>query len=625
MIRQVKKILSSQECEYFSIAFFYHCCIIGLLAFCFVAIEKNEPIINIIIQTEEKDEVVSVEVPPIEDFNISEKTSFDQLNQNSSDSSLKTDTNIDIPSIFQLEASDSKIDSSDKIPDDLLSGVGDNIGNGTVSEKTTGGALDRLTLEIAKNSDHNNLHVVWLLDASISLSNQRKDIGNRFNKILSEVESIRNPSNIIVHSICSYGAKYTKLCEQTDNPNILLSSINSVPLDLDGVENTFQTVHDIAQQYGKKDPRLMIIIFTDEKGDDIDWLNAASMVCRKKATPVYVVGVPAPFGKDKAQFKYVDPDPEYDQKERWVEIQQGPETLYPMVLNLRSLPVDDEVLDSGFGPFGLCSICSETGGIYFSIHPDRDKYNLTRDKISPLSSNISRFFDRDIMYRFSPDYRSPTKQTQEINTHRIKKSLINACTIPLYIKDEQTLNFTAFNEGDFVNQLNQAQRFAAKIEPQINQVYMILQENEKDFDTLTENRWIASYALAMGRILATKSRIELYNQILAEAKTGLKKEDKKTNSWILYHDTNFSTKNSQIVKTYQKAMFYLNFVVDKYPNTPWAYIADKELTTPFGYKWVENYIEPPKMGGGGNNNPNPPKDDTIKKLQPKPQRKIEKI
>ena len=141
---------------------------------------------------------------------------------------------------------------------------------------------------------------------------------------------------------------------------------------------------------------------------------------------------------------------------------------------------------------------------------------------------LFRSFDIDIMFRFSPDYRSPSKQTQEINAHRIKKSLISACAIPLYIKDEQTLNFTAFSEGQFVEQLNKAQRFAAKIEPQINQIYMILQENEKDFHTLTENRWIASYALAMGRILATKTRIELYNQMLAEAKTGLKKEDQKT-------------------------------------------------------------------------------------------------
>jgi hypothetical protein len=53
-------------------------------------------------------------------------------------------------------------------------------------------------------------------------------------------------------------------------------------------------------------------------------------------------------------------------------------------------------------------------------------------------------------------------------------------------------------------------------------------------------------------------------------------------------------------------------------------VAEQEIKTPFGYEWHERYIEPPKMGGG-NNNPNIPKDDMIKKLIPKPQRKIDKI
>jgi hypothetical protein len=129
----------------------------------------------------------------------------------------------------------------------------------------------------------------------------------------------------------------------------------------------------------------------------------------------------------------------------------------------------------------------------------------------------------------------------------------------------------------------------------------------------------------MGRILATKCRIEAYNLTLAEAKSGLKKKDPKSNIWILMHDPQLQTSNSNLRKNYDAANKYLKFVVDNFPNTPWSLIANEELNTPMGYSWVEEYQEPPKPnnGGGGNNRP---KDDMLKpKLIPKPQRKIDKI
>jgi hypothetical protein len=129
----------------------------------------------------------------------------------------------------------------------------------------------------------------------------------------------------------------------------------------------------------------------------------------------------------------------------------------------------------------------------------------------------------------------------------------------------------------------------------------------------------------MGRILSTKCRIESYNLVLAEAKTGLKKKDPKSNIWILMPSKDFDLNNSLLKKCYEGSQKYLRFVVDNYPDTPWALIANEELNTPISYKWYEDYEEPPKPnnGGGGNNNQS---DDKAKpKLIPKPQRKIDKI
>lgn len=626
MIEKIKRTLSTPESEYFCAAYLYHCILIGILALSFSVVENTKPVISIVINSEPSESVdMLVDIPEIQNFS-PESTSFNESDKSADETSLSVDNKVEIPSTIEFaDISEQKPDFIGQLSGDILSGVGNQIGKGTSSEQSTGGALDRLTAEIISNGQDKNLHVLWLFDASLSLSHQREYISNRFDKILTEIEFSKNHKYEIYHSVYGFGSSYIKLCDQTKDSDKLKESVASIPLDLSGTENIFQTVATLANEYGKKDPKLMIVVFTDEIGDDVDWLDRAAISCRKKGTSVYVVGSPAPFGKSKAQFKYVDPDPSFDQKERWVEITQGPETLHQMILDLKALSIDDEILDSGYGPFGLCSLCSETGGIYFSVHPNRTDTKLSRKDISPLSSNISKFFDSDVMSKYSPDYRSPNQQTKEVSSHKIKGALVKASSIKLDITGEQTLNFRAFSEGDFVEALNKAQRFSAQIEPKINTIYQILQENEKDLNTLKDKRWVVSYHLAMGRILAAKCRIELYNLVLAEAKTGLKKKDPKTNSWVLNHSDKVSTSNSQINKNHKQALFYLNYVIENYPDTPWAYVATEEIKTPFGYEWTENYVEPPKMGGGGGNNNNPPKDDMIKKLQPKPQRKIDKI
>ena len=131
----------------------------------------------------------------------------------------------------------------------------------------------------------------------------------------------------------------------------------------------------------------------------------------------------------------------------------------------------------------------------------------------------------------------------------------------------------------------------------------------------------------MRRILATKCRIELYNNMLAEAKSGLKKTDPKNNLWALEHNADFATQNSQLNKTYQSAIRYLRGLVSDFPDTPWAFIAQQELNTPMGYRWKDSYKEPAKSNATkNNNNPNPVRQDDKKKmLDRKPQRQIDKI
>lgn len=620
----IRKILSSKYCEIFTITLCLYSTVFLLLSFISVSIESSSK--NIIIIESCQDEIKLEDISK----NLENITLFDQdltINKPPVES-LSVPNIVESPSV-SLESVENLI-NHDQTHDDILSI--DNLtekidsGNSNSQQVEVGGVLDRLTVEIINAASNHELNVIWLFDASISLSKQRSDIKNRFAKIFEEISYDNSSSNRVKHTIASFGVSCNILSESPSNDLLLLTnSIDSIKLDQSGIENVFGSIEKLCQKY--KSYKNIIIVFTDEIGDDINLLDKAIFEARKQGTAIYVVGPPAPFGLEKIQFKYIDPDPKYDQTEKWVEINQGPETLYKMTLDLHSLDCDEHGIDSGFGPYSLNKLCIDTGGIYFSVHANRKKNTVSKKQISPLSSYISVFFDYNIMKQYSPDYRNILLQNKELQNNKTKQALLQACKIPVYIKNDQKMYFTAFNEGDFVEQLNEAQKFSAKIEPKLDQVYNILKEVESSAKHLTEKRWIISYNLAMGRILATKCRIESYNLMLAEAKLGLKKNDKKNNTWSIEHTKEFNIKSSNLQKYHESAQRYLQFIVDNFPNTPWSYIAKAELDTPMGYKWIEGYKEQKKqtMGNGNNNQPAPRKDDIKKQIEYKPQRNISKI
>ena len=622
---KLEEVLSSKSFEQISWSFLLYSIVLLLLSTVSITIDSLDPkTIEILSSISTENIVEPAKDISIEDVKFSEDLS---ILKDSTQSALSIpevqNKELVVANELVLEESNQDLESLSLNIDNINETINSGFDKSTEQSSSVGGVLDRLTPELVSLAEKKPLNVIWLFDASISLSKQRDQIKGRISKILDEIEET-NSGRPITHIICSFGKSLISISKQPQTlDKDIIADIESIKLDDSGIENIFGSIVKVCDLY--KDYRNTIIVFTDEVGDDISELEKAINSTQRKSTPVYVVGPPAPFGLSSIEFKYVDPDPKYDQKERWVQISQGPETLFKMTLDLHTLPIDEAGLDSGYGPYGLTRLCYSSGGIYFAVHPNRSSNIITKKQVQPLSSNISRFFDPLVMTKYRPDYRNYLAQHYEIEKDKTKMALIKACQIPLKIVSDQKTNFTAFNEGDFADQLKDAQVFSANIEPKIDQIYNILKSVES-LSSKLDTRWVASYNLAMGRILATKCRIELYNHMLAEAKSGLKKQDKKSNSWILERTEDFTTKNSQLNKYHDTSVEYLQSVVTNYPGTPWAAIAQEELETPMGYKWVEKYVEPPKagMGNGGNNN-NIPKDDKAKKLEIKPQRKIDKI
>jgi len=511
---------------------------------------------------------------------------------------------------------------------------------GATGVATTGasGAVDRLTAEIAASLDQRPTVVCWVFDRSISLSAQRKEIAARLDRVFDELGANRSPRHRpkLSNLVLAFGKDVTVVTPKaSDEVAEVIAAIDAVPVDDSGVEMTFHAIAaaaDAARIFRTSAPRrnVMIVVFTDEVGNDPEFADQATKTCVTLGIPVYVVGVPAPFGIREVRMKYVEFDPTYDQGDQWAVIEQGPETLFPEVVHIRSETLADEAIDSGFGPFRLSKLCADTGGIYYRVHANSgERGRVTAPMTPPMQARLRYFFDPEAMVAYQPDYRAAAKQQQDIEKNKGKKALVEAARSsevdPL---TSPRMAFPREDDGALAQLLTEAQRAAARTAPRIDALYGILSAGLADRPAIAERRWQAAFDLAVGRVLAAKVRTDAYNQMLAQAKLGMKFKDPASDTWVL-EPSDEVTVGSQTEKLARQARESLERVVVEHDGTPWALVAGEELRIPLGYRWKEAHtgVNDPKMQDAANPPPpTAPQDDAKRMLAPpKPRRDLKRL
>jgi len=506
---------------------------------------------------------------------------------------------------------------------------------GAVGVGTTGavGAVDLLTAEIAASLAQRPTVVCWVFDQSVSLSAQRRQIADRLDRVFDELGANRSSGRRpdLTNIVVAFGQSVSVITPKpTDEVDDVVKAIEAIPVDESGAEMTFTAIKrtaEAARIYRTSSPKrnVMIVVFTDEVGNDQDKADDTTKLCAMLGIPVYVVGVPAPFGLAEVRMKYVEFDPKYDQEEQWVVIEQGPETFYPEVVRVRSGRFADEAIDSGFGPFSLSKLCADTGGIYFRVHANSGaRGRVTDEMTAPLSSRLRYFFDPDVMRAYQPDYVSQAKLKEEITRNKAKQALVEAArkTVVEPMESPQTV-FPRTDEGALKKLLGDAQKAAARLQPKLDALYELLKTGVADREKIREKRWQAGYDLALGRVLAVKVRTDAYNLMLAQASLGMNFKNPRSDTWKLEPSDRVQV-GSATEKLATQATELLTRVIDDHPGTPWALLAAEELRTPLGYEWTETFTDVGNSRGMDRNNPNVPNarpDDKKRMLgPPKPRR-----
>ena len=448
----------------------------------------------------------------------------------------------------------------------------------------TEGAIDRITWEIAASLRERRTIVVWLFDESLSLKKRRSRIADRFDSIYTQLSQMNvNAEENLTTGIVGFGAE-VHMIQKTPGTTAdgLTDKIRGLTNDESGKEFVFSAVDRAVRTFvkHKKEQRanLMLVVVTDERGDDFGELERIIRKCTRTGTRVYCIGNSAVFGREKGYVRYAWQAGE-DRFEEDLPVDQGPETAMVEGLQLPFWTTGGLNLDrmsSGFGPYALTRLCTETGGIYF----------IADETQGPR-------FDPARMRQYAPDYRPQRDYEQQLSSNRAKAALVRAAgnAIPEDTMVRPRRSFLATSDTVLRRQITEAQKPLAKLDYYLQDLHRMLEQAEDHRDRLDTDRWRASYDLAMGRVLAMRVRAFGYNSVLAQMKSNPRPfESQESNQWIL-SPAEASDAGAGVRRLHKKAISYLSRVIDEHPSTPWAWLAKVELQEPLGWKWSEASVQ----------------------------------
>lgn len=198
-----------------------------------------------------------------------------------------------------------------------------------------GHAWLQLESSIRESVAENDTLVVWLVDRSVSMSERRLELADR---LMQTFRSSPDDAKQLKHALVTFAAESAFLIEQpTTDANRIATHLQEISGDPGGEENVMQAVQSVVDRYQNinasdsfSGPNRIIVISTDERGDDLNMVDQIADVCSKQGFRVFCLGNASPFGAEKGfvRMRYADGF------QADIPVNQGPETIVPQILNV---------------------------------------------------------------------------------------------------------------------------------------------------------------------------------------------------------------------------------------------------------------------------------------------------
>ena len=449
-----------------------------------------------------------------------------------------------------------------------LGGGGKIAGDPLFDVKEIGVALDQLAREILRHLKDHKLTVVWLFDESTSMQDDQKTIFQKFDRVSSELKLNMEPqkknASALNHAIVGFGQEIDYVLDKPrDDIDQIGRAIKHLKIDSTGTENTMQAIREVVEHYAyvvqKAGRHLLIVLVTDESGDDGTYVEEARQSLKKYHVPLYVIGRQSLFGYPYAHHKYVDP---VTKDVYHPLIRRGPETADLELYQWDGLYDRWDEQPSGFAPYELARLTRDSGGIYFVLP----------------SEEFMRIRQREQMYsivqlkEYLPEYSNRLAYVQRRNESPLRKILHDVVLEGkafIYRRDfpiepVELVKATAEQGEKATNKLNQLLLIQTRLEQAIK-------ERERD----PEKRWQAHYDLTLAQTVAFQVKAYEYRALMASINKAPPRPKHLSTPdnlviWVVNHSKEPLAPRNETAKKYVEAERLLKDVITRHSKTPWA-------------------------------------------------------
>jgi hypothetical protein len=458
-------------------------------------------------------------------------------------------------------------------------------------------AMKKIIHVIEDSVDLSPTLVVWLIDRTTSAHDIVREVSDAAQAFYSSPQVNQwsaDADKPLLTSIVAFDEKPEFLVDppSPDGKKIKVA-FEDLSTSVVAREMPFTAIKQVIEKYlplrTKEHREIVLIVVTDEAGEDGQLVDELIEPLRKHAIAVYCLGLPAPWGQSNP----FAPNPKAVPAAKDDAIPTvGPESRLSERVDIENWlerlgKINIEIVDSGFGSFEMERLCRATRGRFFALRAEQE--------LGPRGVSARQWppggelrFDEKVVAKYAPDYISAAEYQKLINENKARAALVEAARLPLLKMDGQpTTRFPKEAEAKMATKMSEAQRFAARNLPPLDQLHELLVKGESDRPKLSGPRWQAEFDLAIGRVVANKARLDGYNSMIAALKRGKTFQKSDSKVWILEPGDSFETE-STIKKLADKAKTYLERVKQEHPGTPWSAIAEEELKISLGWTWKES-------------------------------------
>jgi hypothetical protein len=470
-----------------------------------------------------------------------------------------------------------------------LGGGGKIAGDPIFEVKDTGMALDQLAREILRHLKDHKLTVVWLFDESISMQDDQKAILEKFDRVSSELKLNVDPSKksslALTHAIVGFGQGIDYVLEKPrEDIDQIGRAIKRLKIDSTGIENTMHAIREVVERYAnliRKDRRLLIVLVTDESGDDGSDVEEARQAVKKYQVPLYVIGRQSLFGYPYAHHRYVDP---VTKDVYHPLIRRGPETADVELYQWDGLYDRWDEQPSGFAPYELARLTKDSGGIYFVL--PSEEFMRVRQREQAYS--ITR------LKEYLPEYDNRLTYVEKRNSSPMRQllhAIVEEGKHFLYRRD-----FPIEPPKMVQAALEEGEKATVKLNALL-EIQKRLEAHAKVREREPEKRWQAHFDLMLAQTVAFQVKAYEYRALMASianappAPKGQPRADLVI-TWVVNHSKKPLAPLNQTAKKYAEAERLLKEVIIRHPKTPWADLAQDTIDRGFSVQLDEWHHNP---------------------------------